>query len=240
MFNVERFIMIIFPTKNVSILSNKLVKFGLVLVIAFPFVFYSLTIVTTGLDYDESKHATCITYPQWFNLIIYLSMMDIFFTIFMPFMTIMFVNMCIYLKLLGVNRMRNRISTRQRTKVRMSSRSTRNLIVLSLSFIILNSLMAFSKFKMFFTTEETGPSQNFMMFNYTKNYNYSVAWNELNDDVKSTSNDQESDDLTSQIIDRMATNLYYLNYSINFFLYLFYGSEFRKAFVMFLKVHSFF
>lgn len=74
------------------------------------------------------------------------------------------------------------------------SRTTRVLVLISVTYIVLNSLMAYSKLRHLF----------YPILDYS-----------------------DSIDLNGELIDRIACYLYYLNFSINFFLYVLNKSKFR-------------
>jgi hypothetical protein len=79
------------------------------------------------------------------------------------------------------------------------SRTTRVLVLISVTYMVLNSLMAYSKLRHLF---------------------YPIL-------DSATLDNSDSIDLNGELIDRIACYLYYLNFSINFFLYVLNKSKFR-------------
>lgn len=78
-------------------------------------------------------------------------------------------------------------------RFRSYSRTTRMLIIISITYILLNSLMAYSKLKHLFVTESSSSLRS----------------------------------LNNELLERVSCYLYYLNFSINFFLYVLNKSTFR-------------
>ena len=109
-----------------------------------------------------------------------------------------------------------RESVQLKRRSKSYSRTTRVLILISITYIVLNSLMAYSKLRLlFYPSSET----NGLTFeNSAENYPIN-----------------ESSDLNDELIDRIAFYLYYLNFSINFFLYVLNKSKFRDIFCEIFK-----
>lgn len=110
------------------------------------------------------------------------------------------------------------------------SRTTRNLLIISACYVILNTPMVISKFGHFFETINYAPAfgEKFIQ-NYTI---YSVIDEQefrLYNNASKNSHDQV------EILQKLATYSYYLNFSINFFLYVFSSSEFKEAIFGFFK-----
>lgn len=91
------------------------------------------------------------------------------------------------------------------------SRTTRILLIISLTYILLNTLMAYSKLRHLFD-EITHYSSD-------------------DDDEHLTAQEKRSKLLNNEILERISCYLYYLNFSINFFLYVLNKSTFRDILI---------
>lgn len=133
----------------------------------------------------------------------------------------------------------------QLKRLKNYSKTTRTLIIISVTYILLNTLMAISKLKYLIdfnliydnttttsvehnstSTHLTNVYSHILFHNSTLSSNTSDALNDLvdNNELKFISESE----LNTQLIERISNYLYSLNYSINFFLYVFTSSEFRK------------
>lgn len=117
------------------------------------------------------------------------------------------------------------------------SKTTRTLVIITFSYFLLNSLMAISKLRYIFAIDYAAD----VHINHTKNSTTSILSQETNTITNISAfaiKDEISyyeHEINTDLIERLAGYLYYLNYSINFFLYVFSGSEFRKAVLSFFK-----
>lgn len=100
------------------------------------------------------------------------------------------------------------------------SRTTSILILISVTFILLNSLMAYSKLRYHFA--EHDDDENEKMFN-----NGTTTTMISDEDVVDVGIRENVRSLNDELIERISCYLYYLNFSINFFLYVLKKSKFR-------------
>lgn len=89
-----------------------------------------------------------------------------------------------------------------RQRINSYSRTTRILILISISYFVLNALMVYSKLKHFFAPDDESQSAN---------------------------------PYREEIIERLSCYLYYMNFSINFFLYVLNRSTFREILLNLFK-----
>jgi hypothetical protein len=216
--------------QNHGIQSSRVTRFSVVALILFPFFFYLYVPFTTGIqDFEAPNNVSfsgCDTYENWFHLSLYFSIVDLILTILVPFAAILTLNILILIELRKIAAKRRRISTGER----MFSVATRNLIILSLSFALVNVLMAYSKVDSLFSRDEHRQTTNLNITQTNITVNKSSS-------SSSSSAAGSNDSMISahqyinahQIVDSLAFNLYYLNFCLNFFLYVLNGPEFRNT-----------
>lgn len=91
-----------------------------------------------------------------------------------------------------------------RQRINSYSRTTRILILISISYFVLNAPMVYSKLKHFFASDDEGQSVHVNPYR-------------------------------EEIIERLSCYLYYMNFSINFFLYVLNRSTFREILLNLFK-----
>jgi hypothetical protein len=201
--------------------SNRVTGVSVTLLILFPFLFYLHVPFITGLQYLQKPStinttmSACGVYHEWFEFSLRLSILDIVLTVLVPFVVILTFNILIFIELKKIAAKRKQMSVRGR----MFTVATRNLITLSLCFVFFNSLMTYSKLD-------------------------SLFWADLNLDQQQTNgtigepshtSTAGEDNLNTKIVDKLAFNLYYLNFSLNFFLYVLNGPEFRNTLFLVIR-----
>lgn len=110
-------------------------------------------------------------------------------------------------------------------RLKKYSRTTRMLLIVSTTFLILHSPIAFCKIWYFiksFTGENLTSSTN---NSFSSTHSYSIY--DLNATNKSSTEFNTSS--SEEILERISCYIYYLNFSLNFFLYALNGPKFRKA-----------
>lgn len=104
---------------------------------------------------------------------------------------------------------------------RTYSKTTRILTLISFTYILLNSLMAYSKLSYFFGVVKFTNNNN-------NNQNVTVYDAEMHHQKLTVANTAS---LNEEIVERISCYLYYLNFSINFFLYASNKAKFRQILV---------
>lgn len=99
---------------------------------------------------------------------------------------------------------------------RKYSRTTKMLLTLSITFLLLNTPMAFNKIVYFIKYSTLFDSKAQNQTHSTHSMNFTASRSSL----ERSSNEE--------ILERLACYLYYLQFSLNFFLYAFNGSKFKK------------
>lgn len=101
-------------------------------------------------------------------------------------------------------------SNQNHQRCKSYSRTTRILIIISITYFILNSLMAYTKLRHLFEAYKEAPKDE-----------------TLGHQQHSTISNYSDDLLNNELLERVSCYLYYLNFSINFFLYVLNKSTFR-------------
>lgn len=289
LFNLERFIGVMFPLR-VSACTKTHKVFFIYLIMIFSLVFYSVSLVTTGIEINPSNNdSACVTHTEWIDVAQVVVLADMVLTMLLPFIIIVISNLLIVSKLMdlpttiGVLKKRvlfrnrhsntrstvslpsrsNNQSTRpsqqtlegncllarqsieinrlnpnyllrrdaagtavsggaagslnrrsstfnwresimsrsvQAKRLQKYSKTTRMLIIISVTFLLLHSPIAYSKLS--------------YLFQNTSDQSIS-----------------EYDHDHDETMERITCYIYYLNFSLNFFLYTLSGSNFRTIFL---------
>lgn len=323
LFSIERFIVVQFPLKKYDICNQSRNKLSVGFLLIFSLFFYSYTYFSSHVE-----NRMCTVKFAWLHVVKLMSLIDVFVTIFIPFIIILFTNISIYCKLMkklnlghAINRSRkndelstdasyvcmkvddkskmehsdaiasiNTIllsgrrktvsSTRERVmgpnldirkqvsypelssfnelkneycetnikvpihkkpnfilfrkitaftsllrqsaelkRAKMYSKTTRMLIIISITFILLNTPMAFSRIhSVIISSLESFSGED--IFNNSTNSSVQM---------------EDYAHLNYQLIERFSGYFYYLNFSVNFFLYVINGSQFREILFKFTK-----
>lgn len=121
-------------------------------------------------------------------------------------------------------------------RAKMYSKTTRMLIIISITFLFLNSLMAFSKIRAVLLSLNSSSSLDQMQSStiVQMNENYTTILNSTQ--MYNTTKEESSErNLNDELIERISCYFYYLNFSLNFFLYVINGSQFREILLKFTK-----
>ena len=210
-------------------ICSALKKKSIVLVIVFMSLFiYSYALVTTSVEITDSKEIVCTPIKKWFNLVKLMSVFDSFIAILIPFLLIFISNTMVGFKLIDHSNRFNLsiklgIFERRKSKqVRKIPKITKILFCISSTFLILNFPIALLKIWNFYNSYE--------------NHQYSISMTKK--DLVHESNEESSQTLYEEIIERIAFYLYYLNFSINFFLFTINESKFSERLWSFFRRKS--
>ncbi len=100
-FNTERLISVLSPLKHyVACSKNKSVIF-INSITAFSLLFYSFSIVTSGVEQTYDGVSVCITLAKWYRLVKLLVYVDVMLKIIIPFSLILISSLVIISKLMG-------------------------------------------------------------------------------------------------------------------------------------------
>lgn len=226
LFSIERFIVVKFPHRKDLILTGKRSFISIIGLLLFSLVFYSYTIITTRLEKDVSdKSTSCVTYDKWFVLVSNMSIVDIILTVPVPILVVVIINMMIIVYMRKHFSSKKNVLQRsaKRKRAKRVSRTTSTLLLISTIYILLNSLMVYTKIKNYFQSEPDTLDQPHSNKTTIEWFNSTYARSEQTHQFV-----RARTYTISMLIERIAFYLYYLNYSINFFLYVLNGSELRK------------
>lgn len=117
-------------------------------------------------------------------------------------------------------------------RIKIYSKTTRMLLLISTTFLVLNSPIGFAKVRYYFlnnhllqrptkTSHELNSQAHLNIFNL----NSTNSTQQTGYDPKLNTNDSD------EIIERFTCYIYYLNFSLNFLLYVFNGPKFRKSII---------
>ncbi|CAF0931409.1 unnamed protein product [Brachionus calyciflorus] len=250
LFSIERLIAVCFPLKRYDMCNSYRNKIAIILLIIFSLIFYSFSLFTTGIEY-ENNLKVCVTYENWVSFVKKISFVDIWITIIIPFLIILIVNISISLKLMRNQKrpiaLRKKLSSLKsygsvrrtstvglcslKYKRRLSkkySRTTRVLLTISITYVLLNTLMAFSKIRYCFDIELFGYDKKLIHTNTTLNSTH----NHHDSRIKTIEINYDFDD---QFYERVSCYLFYMNFSLNFFIYCANRTKFRESFLSFRK-----
>lgn len=242
--------------KRLVMKNRKAHKWSICVLSAFALLFYSFTFFTTSIwEVSKSKYR-CAVLEEWFNVVSLMSFVDSLITMIVPFFIILLVNILIVCKLFQIKRsiktsgnykFRNENTNlmsssfemqtieksrqsiisecrtfdfsinSQQNRNKAYSKTTKTLLVLSVTFLVLNAQQAFIKIIYFFKYSAISASSTEIRNDATNKTNSSIL------NVKKERSQSE------EIQERLACYFYYLQFSLNFFLYAFNSSKFRYA-----------
>ena len=96
LFNIERAIAVYFPLTKVNICSIGKRNASIFLITSFGSLFYSVNLWTTEIKTIRKK---CLPIESWMFMVRYLSVLDVIFTMIVPFFLITVLNFFIWLKM---------------------------------------------------------------------------------------------------------------------------------------------
>ncbi len=134
-------------------------------------------------------------------------------------------------------KLRRRITLKEVKKHNSKSNkeTTKILLIIASTFLILNFPLAASKTYYFFAANEKKTQTSFFTTISYSFFNDSVQI--INNTISLTGNNDKLEDnkTTKEIIEKIAQFIYYINYSINFYLYTFKTKQFREHFFNSIK-----
>ena len=226
MLSVER--AAFFSVKKTRVCSVLRKKSLVACIILFSLLIYSFSLVTTSVEISETQQVLCTPIKKWLNLVKMMALFDSIIAILLPFVLILISNTIVGFKLIDhskrfsqsfkINIYDERKPVRRVKKI---PAITKILFTISSTFLILNLPIALSK-----------------IWHFYKNYDHE---NHLSPRVKDSlkyhesTDDESSQSLNEEIVERVSCYLYYLNFSINFFLYTLNECKFSIRFLNLFK-----
>ena len=186
-----------------------------VIIIIMSFLFYSYALVTTSVEITDSKEVACVPIKKWLSLVKVMSAVDSFLAILIPFILILISNTLVGFKLIDhSNRYSSSLKLRvfdqhRRKKVKKIPKITKILFCISSTFLVLNFPIALLK-----------------IWNFLKSNDFHQP--SINMTKKDLPSEETNQTHSEEIIERIAFYLYYLNFSINFFLFTINESKFSE------------
>ena len=256
-FSVERVIVVYFPIKRHEICTSNQKKICILTAIVGGFLIYSFSFVTSGLEMHNSLEA-CVPHERWLNFVQLMSLIDTVIAIIIPFFVILIANTLIVGKLLKFSnplryfKKKSPPATTNSTNSNVPVRPNERFIVKKKSIAAwitdersesASVSMKISPLSMNVSNmpsrKKTYSKTTKVLFTISTTYlilHFPIALCKIWYFFK---NNQQDDDMTSdvaleanpieEIIERVTCYLYYLNFSLNFFLYSLNGSQFREA-----------
>lgn len=224
-----------FPHQKSKVFNRQNNAVSIVLLFAFAMLFYSYLLIASRIEYLYMNHnitinTECGIDPKWAIFVTRVAIFDILLTIVIPFVVIVFVNAVLSSQFKFKENPETICVLRksmQLRRIKIYSKTNRTLFLLSITYIILNMPITFSKLKTFLMSDPIQNDENLDAIGIRNSS--SPAENDEFDYLALSATD-----FNNEIFQRIATNLYYLNFSINFFLYL-NGFEFRNMFLDYIK-----
>lgn len=225
--------------KRFSLIQNKR-KYKILLVIIFIFTMsiYSFNWFTAGFE-DSHQIKTCVILESWFELMKVASLLDIIFSIILPFLLIFIASVLIiyrlahYRKISQNRNTNNRESTTNfilnninetslqshvfnetpsqiRRKRHLTTKTTKAYLLVAVSFVILHMPIVICKIRYIFKLiKETL---------YPKHIEMELELDHL-----------------EELIERITSYIYYLNFSFNFFLHVFDFSNIKRKIIRYIR-----
>jgi hypothetical protein len=213
-----------FFDRKLEICSALKKKSLILILIIFCLLIYSFSLLTTSVELGDSNEVICAPIKRWLDLVKLMSLFDSILAILLPFGLILISNTMVGFKLIDhSNRfsMNSRLNIYHRqkpiSKVKNISKMTKLLFIISSTFLLLNMPIALGKIWSFYRSYDS--HQNSIKM--TKR-------------IQDTS-EESSQTLNEEILERISFYLYYLNFSINFFLFTINESKFRERIWTVLK-----
>jgi len=127
-----------------------------------------------------------------------------------------------------------------RARKKIINRANKFLFSVSISFLVLHAPIALVKFFNFHKFhEENGDKLRTM--NNDEYYSFGNMSKQENDTIPvflNLTNLYLNFNPTEQIVERICTDMYYINYVLNFFLYSLSGSKFRESLIRIFKIRT--
>ncbi|CAF1068374.1 unnamed protein product [Rotaria sordida] len=177
-FTTERFVVVAYPLKRSQYNSLSRSRYVILLLTALAFLLYSSSLWASGIEEakperrNSSLHETrCVTLPEWLKFTRHMNIIDFFLTFIIPFLTILTLNTLIIFKSGQYDRLLERNYIQPSTyilhnllehRLRRSKyhrRITKMLLIISTTFLLLNTPMHLLKiYYFFFSIDDTNDS----------------------------------------------------------------------------------
>nr|QVK45665.1 G protein-coupled receptor [Proales similis] len=239
-FTFERFVAVVFPLRALQFGRQRPCILVIVLVGA---ALYSLTLVTSGIEQIDG-HQLCVTLLDWYGVMAVFSLLDTTITMFLPFTLILVLNSIIIINLFPFKtKSRNsasepsRPSSTRKCEISVSSNSRRN----KLSISAIPKLTLKKRRKKYSRTTKMLLliSTTFLFLNFptalVKLFYFVDAVKIQTKLVNETHHEKIEIGHREELFERIACFTFYLNHSINFFLYSFNGLHLSKVIVAFFR-----
>lgn len=119
-------------------------------------------------------------------------------------------------------------------RIKIYSKTTRMLLLISTSFLLLNTPIAYSKVRYYFNNSfqlNFFEAAHYAHLNSNLNFTRLIPLDKNITPLTEQSNNENLEaNLFDELIERVSCYIYYFNFSFNFFLYVLNGSKFRKTF----------
>lgn len=208
---IERFIVVYFPFKRADLCTHRRNLFAIIVLFLMSCIIYSFSLFSSGI---EPENQMCVTLSSWFNIANVLALIDSCLTMIIPLILIFVFNVSIILKLLKLtNNKRNR---------EINDPNEQNLIETK---DILRSSISDSRKQKY----STSTKMLLVISNAFLLMNIPMALNKAYYFCKNYFSNSQSIETSGseEILERVSCYIYYLNFSLNFFLYSIYGEKFR-------------
>jgi hypothetical protein len=229
---------------------------------SFSFITTSIVVIEDSESYVAN---VCTVLDGWFVFVSIMAFIDTILTMIVPFLLILTINILIVCKLMEIKlaerfccfvKSKDSSSDKEKSSMITSeasgstirppcsklvltkserqrrnkaySKTTKMLFILSATFLVLQTPIALNKAWYFFKNQKSNTPTIELQFNITSS-NSSSNHTTTSSQMRQTSPNEE-------IIERLACYFYYLNFSLNFFLYTFNGPKFKN--LLFKKISS--
>jgi hypothetical protein len=128
------------------------------------------------------------------------------------------------------------------SRIKNYSKTTRMLLIISSVFIFLNTPLTMSKVKNFLNYFQQSNAimndESYVFIELLSLIETNITETISNENISLSVTIEHSDTTKDELIDRISIYLYYVNFSINFFLYAFNGPKFKSTFLSLFKSES--
>jgi hypothetical protein len=260
-FSIQRLIVVYFPFKKHEFCSKSKTRLIIFSIIIFGGLFYSFSLVSTGINKNS-----CVVIEEWYSFAKVFMLIDAIQSIFLPFIIILLSNTLIMVKLMkkfnsknqqrsesfkmlesnksldeNINHKHQNISQiSQKHNQKSNKDTTKTLLLIAITFLILNFPIACLKTYNYIFYNNDLLLNNFTFYDNTTNIlsDYHNSFNISLTEYIFTLEQMVDSTNTKQIIEKLASFIYYVNFSINFFLYTLKTRQFREKFFGYFRIDS--